>query len=97
VPAHESLQVTALDDRCELLCLGQGTLETAVAVGQVVPEAVDLLLVAKALEANPLELGLELLHALLAGGHFAAELLQLVTPVLQSRRLGVERGQDALE
>src|SRR4029077_7008456 len=97
VPVCLSLQVTALDDGCELLRLRQGALESVVPVGQVVTKTVDGLLVTKALEADPLELRLELLHALLAGGHLAAELLQLAPQVLQPRRLGVEQTEYALE
>ena len=89
--------VTALDDRGELLRLRQSALEAAVAVGELVLEAVDRLLVAEPLDADPLELGLELLHALLARGHLAAELLQLPAQLLQPRRLGVEQAEDALE
>src|SRR4249919_153967 len=61
------------------------------------PKAVDRLLVAEPLDAQPLQLGLELLHALLACGHLAAELLQLATQILQPRRLGVESAEDALQ
>src|SRR5947209_2570510 len=45
--------MTALDDRRELLCLRQGALQTTVAVGQLMLQAVDRLLVAQALDADP--------------------------------------------
>jgi hypothetical protein len=60
-------------------------------------EAVDRLLVAEALDADALELRLELLHALLARRHLAAELLQLSAQLLEPQRLGVEQAEDALE
>src|SRR5438477_358617 len=90
VPARLSPQGTSLGDGCELLRLRQGALQTAVAIRQLVLQAVDRLLVAKALDADPLELGLELLDAVLACSHLAAQLLQLPAQLLQPCRLRVE-------
>src|SRR4029077_7266495 len=97
VPARSSPQVTALDDRRELLRFRHCPLEPAVAVGELVLQAVTGPLVAKPLDADALELRLELLHASLARSHLTAELLHLPAQLLKPHRLGVEQPEDALE
>ncbi len=50
-----SLQATALDHSCKLLRLREGAVEAIVPIGQLVPKAVDRLLVAQPLDLHPLE------------------------------------------
>src|SRR4029079_17545166 len=73
-------------------CLRRSTASWSRGVCRVFLDALDGLRVTEALEADPLELRLELLHALLARAHLAAELLQLVAQVLQPGRFGVNGG-----